>query len=312
MTQTTHFSNQNWIDQGDHIQLQTPNEFNFHEIISFLNRTKNDPLNRIQEHTITKAVKFDDQPLLLQITANQDHNIKIRCLNHTPTPATQHQIAHYIWNWFDLDTDLKPFYTMAKHDQLLKQLVDLYYGLRIIGIPDLFEAISWAITGQLINIQFAYSLKRSLVENFGEKITYQDQDYWLYPTPDIIAQLTVPDLRQLKFTNRKAEYIIGVAQLIKSGDLSKAKLLKTNSLSEMQKNLIKIRGIGKWTANYVIMKTLKNTAAFPIEDVGLHNAIKKQLHLEAKPTIEEIQKLAANWKGWEAYATFYLWRSLYD
>lgn len=311
MTLTTHFSTQNWTDHGEHIQLLTPNEFNFHEIIHFLNRTNNDPLNQIQDHTITKAVKFDAQPLLLQITANEDHNINIRCLNQNPTPTLHHQIAHYVWNWFDLTTDLKPFYAMAQHDQLLKPLVNQYYGLRIIGIPNLFEAITWAITGQLINIQFAYSLKRSLVENFGKKITYQNQDYWLYPTPDVIAQLTVPDLRQLKFTNRKAEYIIGVAHLIKSGALSKAKLLEINSLPEMQKTLLKIRGIGKWTANYVIMKSLKNTAAFPIEDVGLHNAIKKQLHLDAKPTIKEIQSLATHWKGWEAYATFYLWRSLY-
>ena len=54
----------------------------------------------------------------------------------------------------------------------------------------------------------------------------------------------------------------------------------------------------------------RSTNAFPITDVGLHNAIKKQLNLKQKPSLEEIEQWSDNWKGWEAYATFYLWHSL--
>ncbi|WP_413229458.1 hypothetical protein [Heyndrickxia sporothermodurans] len=61
-----------------------------------------------------------------------------------------------------------------------------------------------------------------------------------------------------------------------------------------------------------MMKCLNHPSAFPIADVGLHNALKVQLQLERKPTIEEINEFAANWEGWQAYATFYLWRSLYE
>jgi len=61
-----------------------------------------------------------------------------------------------------------------------------------------------------------------------------------------------------------------------------------------------------------MMKCLRYTDSFPIADVGLHNALKHLLRLERKPSIEKIQALAANWKGCEALATFYLWRSLYD
>lgn len=60
------------------------------------------------------------------------------------------------------------------------------------------------------------------------------------------------------------------------------------------------------------MKCLLQPESFPIADVGLHNALKRQLALNQKPTIEEITSYAMHWTGWQAYATFYLWRSLYD
>lgn len=60
------------------------------------------------------------------------------------------------------------------------------------------------------------------------------------------------------------------------------------------------------------MKCLHQSSAFPIADVGLHNALKVPLGLNRKPTIEEIKEVATNWQGWQAYATFYLWRSLYE
>jgi len=74
--------------------------------------------------------------------------------------------------------------------------------------------------------------------------------------------------------------------------------------------LMRLHGVGKWTAEYVCLRCLKDPAAFPVDDVGLQNAIKQQLHLSAKPSVDEIYKFSRHWKNWEAYATFYLWNSL--
>ncbi len=115
---------------------------------------------------------------------------------------------------------------------------------------------------------------------------------------------------KLQFTGKKSEYIIGLAEQIAAGNLSKESLLEKNDYHEAKNALVKIRGIGPWTANYVLMRCLGDPSAFPIEDIGLHNAIKLQLNLEQKPTLEEIRKLAAGWTNWQAYATFYLYRSL--
>jgi DNA-3-methyladenine glycosylase II len=58
------------------------------------------------------------------------------------------------------------------------------------------------------------------------------------------------------------------------------------------------------------MRCFRHPRAFPIDDVGLHNAVRLAYQLQDKPAIEELQTLFEPWAGWEAYATFYLWRAL--
>jgi len=83
------------------------------------------------------------------------------------------------------------------------------------------------------------------------------------------------------------------------------------SLKKAEQQLTSIRGIGPWTANYVLMRCLRYPDAFPIADVGLRNAIKYITKADRKPTKEEILVYAKDWRGFESYATFYLWRYLY-
>ena len=113
----------------------------------------------------------------------------------------------------------------------------------------------------------------------------------------------------MQFSNSKARYLINLAQAAVEGKLVKQEL-QLLSISEASDHLCKLKGVGPWSAHYAIMKCLRFPSAFPIADVGLHNAIKNQLNLAEKPSIEQIQELATNWKGWESYATFYLWHSL--
>lgn len=95
-----------------------------------------------------------------------------------------------------------------------------------------------------------------------------------------------------------------------SGELSREKLMEMD-FKGAEKSLMKIRGVGPWTANYVLMRCLRFQTAFPIDDVGLINSIKLLQNMNRKPTKDEIMELSIPWKNWESYATFYLWRVLY-
>jgi len=164
--------------------------------------------------------------------------------------------------------------------------------------------------GQHINLNFAYTLKKRFVESFGERFRIDGRIFYLFPTPEMIAKQNVSKFRQLQFTEKKSEYIIELAKKIKDGTLSKNTLLKKDSFKLVKKELMRLHGVGKWTAEYVCLRCLKDPAALPVDDVGLQNAIKRQLCLSAKPSVDEIYKFSKRWKNWEAYATFYLWNSL--
>ncbi|MFD0825690.1 DNA-3-methyladenine glycosylase family protein [Neobacillus sp. M.A.Huq-85] len=303
----------NWKDHEHELTLFTPKEFNFKENLNYLTRSSIECMYVIKDERIYKAVSVGKEIPIIEIHADAEDNLVIRFLGNSAPPSklTRTAVAHYVWEWFDLERDLVPFYKMAKKDSLLKETADSFYGLRIMGIPDLFEALCWGILGQQINLTFAYTLKRRLVEKFGRCVEFEGESYWLFPTPSVIAHLSVEELLELRMTVKKCEYLIDVANLMVEGKLTKEILLNTGNLKGAEKMLVSIRGIGPWTANYVLMRCLRFPEAFPIDDVGLHNAIKHLLCTDKKPTKNEISHLAANWTGWEAYATFYLWRILY-
>lgn len=288
------------------LKIELPLEFSFRECLVFLERSPLEILHHVHENNIYKVIMVDTELILIKISY-KDHVLIIEFPDKEP--SNMETVVEFVGNWFDLNQNLSSFYGAVSEDSLLQPLVECYYGLRMIGIPDLFEALTWAIVGQQINLTFAYTLKKRLVENFGKKLVHQQNEFWAYPSPEIIADLQVYDLRNLQFTTRKAEYVIGIAKEIVEGRLSKEIL---RSSKDPAKHLISLRGIGPWTADYVLMKCLLKTDAFPVADVGLQNAVMKQLKWKQKPTIKELKNQAENWSGWEAYATFYLWRSLYE
>jgi DNA-3-methyladenine glycosylase II len=300
-----------WEDYVYYIDLIAPKEFSFEQCMVYLNRSEDECLHRVKGNELYKMVNYEDTFYIFKMSSS-GKNIRVSFLNKVPIKEIKARIAQYIWEMFDFGTDLTLFYHKAKKDEILSLLVDKYYGLRIIKMDDVFEGLCWAVIGQQINLKFAYTLKKRLVEKYGESLAYEDETYFLFPTPEIISQLKVEDLKALHFTARKAEYVIGIAKLFHSGVISKEGLMKEKEYEVLANKLVEIRGVGNWTADYTILKCFNLNCAFPIADVGVHNALKAVLNLKEKPTIDTIEKLSKGWQGWEAYATFYLWRVLYD
>jgi len=104
----------------------------------------------------------------------------------------------------------------------------------------------------------------------------------------------------------KASYVKNIAQAFKNGDLD-IKTLKKMSDEEVKKELTKIKGVGNWTAEMILIFTLKREDVFSLGDAGLRRAIKNLYKIEKG---SDILKLAETWKPKRSYASWYLWRSL--
>lgn len=290
------------------MEISLPPEFRFKECLHFLERSPRELLHRVEGEAVYKLVNYDKEKILFKVTSG-DSKLVVDFPIAEPKDDIKKKIEHYIIAWFDIDKDLKPFYEMAAKDPFLSQLAKKHYGYRIVGQPDLYESLVWAVLGQQINLSFAYTLKQQFVREYGKKLVFADKEYFLFPEPSIVTHLTMEDLLKIQFSRQKARYTIGISEAFLDGTISKEKL-KGLSLTEAKEKLMKIKGIGNWTANYALMKTFRYPDAFPLEDAGISNALRTFLKLDRKPTLDEIREVFMKYKGWEAYATLYLWRSL--
>lgn len=159
------------MDEGmTELRIRAPKEFSFSENLKYLSRSSNECLFEIIDQKIYRALVVENETLLVEISAMNETELIIRFPGRTAPMDNQVKdaVSQYIRHWFDLETNLLPFYELAQNDPLLQKPVRQFFGLRNIGIPDLFEAIAWGILGQQINLTYAYTLKRRLVEGFGE------------------------------------------------------------------------------------------------------------------------------------------------
>lgn len=293
--------------KGQSVILNCQDDYRFGESLKLLGRSPLEVTHRVEDGRVRKWLPLS-RPLLVQVNPVET-GLQLTALSDVVDTDHLEKAVRYVEGWLGLQVNIEAFYQLAEGDIFLRPLAKDYKGLRIVQIPELFEALSWAILGQQINLKFAYTLKKRFVERYGEGMAYQGEMYWQFPRPADLVDVSVEELQELQLTRRKAEYILGVAKLIATGELEKAQL-ELLSDEALRQKLLAIRGIGPWTADYVSMRCFGRTSAFPVGDAGLHQAVRKHLNLDRKPTLEELETLGVRWQGWQSYATYYLWRSL--
>ncbi len=292
------------------IPILHPAHFSFTECLQFLSRSDRECLHFVRNGSLERLIVQEGAPLLLNIReAASKKALEVAVVNTWGITVDEANIRRFVTHWLHLDADLQPFYQFAAQDTVLAPLAQRYTGLRLIGIPDLFESITWTITGQQISLPFAYTLRKRFIEAFGYHERIGWEDYYTYPHPAVVAGLQADDLTCMQFSRSKAQYIIQIATAMAEGRLSDT-ALQQMEYEAARAYLLQWKGIGNWSANYVLMKYLRFPEALPLEDAGLHNALRRQLQLEAKPSLAAVKEYTQHWGEHAAYATFYLWRSL--
>lgn len=291
------------------IRIPKPDIFSFSECMHFLDRGYDDCLYAIEENRILKPLRIGGEGILIAITEQPEVlNLEICCGGKSD--QILEAASDYVTRWFDLNRNLRPFYELLRIHDRLAFMPEQYHGLRLMGIPDLFEALCWCVIGQQINLTFAHRLKRRLVETWGRSIVHSTGRHYFFPDPEVVADLTVSELKAMQFSRRKAEYIIGIARRFAEGELSKSSIQALSNSEQMLNHLIQIRGVGPWTANYVLMKSLRQPDCITYGDTGLRSALSSLLELNRKPTKKEVDSFFEPFAGWESYLNIYLWRTL--
>ncbi|PTX60754.1 DNA-3-methyladenine glycosylase II [Melghirimyces profundicolus] len=205
-----------------------------------------------------------------------------------------------------LNVDLQPFYEQMKKEPRLAPVIRARAGLHFMLDPTLYECLIKTIVSQQLNLSFAGTLIRRLVELAGETLEYGDERLPVFPTPEQVARLEYTDLQKLQFNRRKAEYIIDLSRMIADGRLDLEALERLPD-EEVVERLVALRGVGRWTAECLLLFGMGRPNLLPAADIGLRNALKKLYGLAHQPTEAEVRQWGEDWAPWRSYVTFYLW-----
>jgi AraC family transcriptional regulator of adaptative response / DNA-3-methyladenine glycosylase II len=217
-------------------------------------------------------------------------------------------ITQRIRSIFDLDASPDDIYRVLSRDVFLKSLLKKRPGVRVPGVWDGFELMVRAILGQQVSVAAATTLAGRLAKRYGDKIDVVVPGLEEGKSPSLIfpraEKLQRARLGDLGIIKSRADTIRRVAKEVAEGRID---FDPSQDVADFCRNLVAIKGIGEWTAQYVAMRALKDPDAFPSSDLGLLRAFDGPSNDRIKPAALKMR--AEAWRPWRAYAALLLWSS---
>jgi DNA-3-methyladenine glycosylase II len=203
-----------------------------------------------------------------------------------------------------IDVDLQGFYEAADGDQRTRALKDRFLGVRPPRFPTLFEALANAVANQQLSLEVGLTLLNRLTAELGS--ASRDTDgLRAFPTADAVLAASPDRLRRLGFSARKAEYLHAIAAAVVTGALDERALERLDR-REATRRLMSIRGIGRWSAEYALLRGLGRVDVYPGDDVGARNKLRRFLALDHDPGYDEITELLRPWEPYTGMLYFHL------
>lgn len=262
-----------------------------------LSRDPHSPTERLEGDTYTAVVGGGGGPFLLTLRMRPASMVVESAAGEAPRA---HSIVAGL---LGLDQDAGAFARLAGRLGL-GRLVQGREGLRLSQTPTIFEGLAWAIIGQQIHFGFACVLRRRLVELAGERVA---AGFRAFPTPDAVAGIDPSRLLPLQFSRRKAEYLVGAARLVAEGKLDLPSL-GARSATRAERTLLAVRGMGPWSVNYLMMRSLGFADCVPFGDTGVTSGLQRLFRLEERPDIDATRRLMSVFSPYRSLATAHLWQ----
>lgn len=222
-----------------------------------------------------------------------------------PTESVE-AVTHSVSRILGLDIDLRPFYAIAGDDPFLSKAIQTFYGLHPSRTASVLEALVTAIIGQQISGAVARAIRARVVRTLGNSFVFDNDTFYTFPKATDFLDAGHDKLRSFGLSARKAEYIFEVASRVANGSLDLQRLEKLSN-HDVVEELVQIRGVGHWTAQWTLLRALGRSDAFPPGDLALRRVI-SEYYFDGEPiTDDETTAFARErWGDYAGLATTYL------
>jgi DNA-3-methyladenine glycosylase II len=186
-------------------------------------------------------------------------------------------------------------------DRRLKQLIERHIEpISLTRQKDIVFYLCASIMSQQLSTKVAHTIRQRFLDLFGCRA----------PTPGEILAASPAALRSIGLSNAKVSYVLNVARFAVEKGLDHRKLNKMEN-EEVIAYLTQIKGVGRWTAEMLLMFGLAREDVFAIDDWGIQNAMIHVYKLDRedkKAFREKLLKISGKWSPYRTYACLYLWR----
>ena len=268
------------------LQLKPMPPFRLDLTVWVLRRRPHNLMDRWDGETYRRVLLIGDQPVAVAISQSgppEAPELRVQARGVEPeleTEAETSEILAAILTWMlGLDIDLTQFYRFAANHPRLQELVQGFRGLKPPRYPSVFEALVNAITCQQISLTVGLHVLNRLIQAFGLPFPGESGEAQAFPRPRDLAGQEPQALRDLGFSYSKARTIIELSQGLEAGSFSLENLGALDDEAAV-KTLSRLRGIGRWSAEYALLRGLGRTHLFPGDDVGARHKLETWLDLK--------------------------------
>lgn len=268
-------------------------------VVWALRRRSVNAIDRWDGNRYSRVAVIGNRPV--SISVRQDGTVKKPVLSVTVKSEKKingidlrERVSSLLEQMFGLSIDLSGFYAMAEKQRNLRPLVRCHIGFRPPRFLTVFEAIVNAVSCQQISLDVGIILLNRLSDNYGSVFRGDDGEMKAFPSPEDLRGLSSADLRPLGFSRQKGEAITGLASAVLNNDFDPEALVRKSNEQAIG-HLLGIKGVGRWSAEYVLLRGLGRLDIFPGDDVGAQKNMQSFLHLQERPHYEEIKTFTRRW-----------------
>ena len=231
----------------------------------------------------------------------------------TATPAPRDRLGRQrvraiVDRLLGVRVDLSGWYRMAARDTRLRLLADRFRGLKPPRFPTIFETLVNAFACQQLSLEVGLELLNRLAAVCDVRRGTADDAHYGFPAPRDVARLRPSRYQAIGFSKQKVHALLALARAIEGRRLDLESLAREDD-DEVCTRLLELRGVGRWTAEYVLLRGLGRLHVFPGDDVGAQKRLARWL---GRPGLLDYAGVRRAVEPWQPYAGLVYFHLLLD
>lgn len=296
------------ITADDNFELEPVSPFRLDLTAWTLRRRPANVVDRWDGTTYRRVLPLPGGPVevaVTQVGPPEAARLQVAVAGRPHRTAVRAAVTSALERLLGLGTDLTQFYQFAAHDRRLGPLARRFRGMKPPRFATVFECAINAMACQQVTLTLGVSLLNRLAVAFGTTFGNGDEAVHAFPRPADLAGSSPAELRQLGFSRQKGRAMIELTRATVEGRLDLEGLTDFPD-DEAVKRLSELRGVGRWTAEYVLLRGLGRTHVFPGDDVGARNNLRRWLRLTRPLDYEGVRRVLSRWDGYAGLVYFHL------